>query len=142
MTHRVRLLTFLISLLGFLAFAQSAPPPNALDWNGVKGRILQAEQVVLLSVKQLARDLVDDLAQLGYRGVQVYLLTNESEDVLARLERSGATVLGEYVGFIAIVDGSIFVYLPEYEAYIETASPVLARLYLERFGIELKKGEL
>lgn len=139
MTRNVRLLSFLIALVGILAFAQSSPPPNALDWNGVRDRILQAEQVVLLSAERLEPDLVDDLAQLGYRGVQVYLLTNESEDVLVRLERSGATALGEYVGFMAIVDDSIFVYLPEYEAYIETASPMLARLYLKRFGIEPKE---
>ena len=134
-----RLLIFTLFALGVFGFAQAEPPPNALDWGGVMDRIAQSERVVLLSVDGVDRELMELLTQLGYGGVRVYLLTNEQGDKVERLRRSGAVILGSYAGFFAIVDGSIFTYMSEYEAYIETPSPALARLYLDRFGIELEE---
>ncbi|ADR37790.1 hypothetical protein Ocepr_2342 (plasmid) [Oceanithermus profundus DSM 14977] len=133
--RRKTFFALLMSLAFAQVMAQQPPPLNAFDWGQVLERVSHAQEIVLVSVENLDDATAEALAQLGYEGVKVYLLTNDHSAALARLERSGAALLGGYAGPLVIVDGSVFAYVDEYEAFVEAPSGALAKLYLKQFGL-------
>ena len=140
MKARVLLGVLLTTLALAQAIAAQPAPPNTYAWEEVVERLSRAQEIVLISVEVLDDALSDTLTQLGYSGVNVYLLTNDRSSAITRLGRSGAVLLGGYAGPLVIVDESVFAYVDEYEAFVEAPSGGLAALYLKQFGVAASGG--